>query len=224
MYKMHPSKIYFWQQVGKWLLIAACVALCLFAVIGVASLFTTQSAMRVTNVSYTVGALGELDGKNGVLLPVTEDTNSIVSGFIPCTAIKVYPTFSQPCNYELWYYDADKNYITYDSLDYDTSCIFENGYIPARQNEDGAYYVDANGKVMATEYVRIVLKPASGEDFSNPVSAWIKIITTYSDVLKVYTTRSPQVNHIQEAVDKGEVDTVPAYPDFVPATNPADPA
>ena len=224
MYKMHPSKVYFWQQVGKWLLIAACVALCLFAVVGVASLFTTQSAMREINVSYTVGALGTLDGKDGVLLPVTKDTNSLVSGFIPCTAIKVYPTLSQPCDYELWFYDADKNYIANADYEYIESCFYENGAIPARQNADGAYYVDANGKVMATEYVRIVLHPASGEDFSNPVSAWIKIITTYSDVLTVYTTRSPQVNEMQDEVDDHVVDTVPAYPDFVPATNPADPA
>lgn len=213
MYKMHPNKVYFWQQVGKYVGIAAIIAGILFAIIGVAALFDARSAHKKVNIKYSVGMLGSDNKADGVFLE-SHDKNTLVSDFIHATDFYVmHGGVDKRCSYEIWFYDTDKNFISMASFDSEVQPpIYEGAQMPCRVNAEGAYYVDENGQLMSAEYIRIVLKPMAADKFDSVATNWLKILS-YKDVVQVYATQTSFVNEYQEEVDEGSRPTVPAYPE-----------
>ena len=214
---MHPNTIYFLKSVGKVILIAAAIVLAIACVVGLLSLFGSHNAYTEVNVSYSVGALGSDGMADGV--PVASDRTSLVSDYIPCTAFYVSRNSNIRANYEIWFYDSDYNFIEMRSYDSGSGEVpsFIEGNMPVRKNEDGKYYVDKDGNVMAAEYIRIVIKPMDGVKFNE----WFPYfqIWSYSRVLTVSTTQGAQKNAVQNSLTADN--TVVYDPNASEATEPA---
>ena len=212
----NPSTIYFWRRVWDVTKVVLIVAAVLFAVIGLVSLFDSSPAFKNMDVKYSVGTLGN-DGKLDGVVVADPNENTLVSDFIHVTAFYTeHIGRDKVCDYTVWFYDADRNYIT--KADFNTgkdpAFYKQEGQMPIRKDADGKVYVDREGKPMAAEYIRITLKPQAEVKFDNWFTNWFNCTFVYKDVVRVMGTVRAQ------NIEIGDAETTPAYPTEA-ATQPA---
>lgn len=214
----NPNTIYFWRRVWDVTKIVLIVAALLFAVIGVFSLFDSSPAHKKMDVKYSVGNLGN-DGKLDGVVVADPYKNTLVSDFIHVTSFYTeHIVTDKVSDYTIWFYDADRNYISNASFNTGSDPAFyadDAHPMPIRKDADGNIYVDREGKPMAAEYIRITLTPQAEIKFDNLFTNWINCNFVYKDVVRVMGSVREQ------NIDIGDAATTPAYPSGPAATQPA---